>query len=115
AIRRHRKGSAPWCGGPRTPKPGTALISRAAPWRPIRGRTTTSIARPATTRRSRSCHLAPTAGKAAAAVQQTYAAASSKRRRRRAAQRGVILLDLVIAVALLSLLILLVLPGISTR
>ena len=48
-------------------------------------------------------------------MQQTYAAASSKRRRRRAAQRGVILLDLVIAVALLSLLILLVLPGISTR
>src|SRR4051812_13196570 len=112
AIHHPPKGSAPWYGGPRMRIPGTGLISKAARCRPIRGRTTTFIARPATTPRSRSSRSALTAVKAAAAVQQTYAPASNNQRRR-AAQRGVILLDLVIAVALLSLLILLVLPSIS--
>lgn len=51
------------------------------------------------------------AAKAALAVQQTSAPASNNRR----ATRGVILLDLVIAVALLSLLMLMVLPSLPRQ
>src|SRR4051794_32903765 len=67
-----------------------------------------SIARPARTALTRSCHTGRTAAKAAPAVQQTLKARSSNPPRAR--NRGVILLDLVIARGLLSLLMLMVLP-----
>src|SRR4051794_9777412 len=71
---------------------------------------TTFTAHPPRTAHMKSCPMARTAAKAVPAVQLTSKALNSKARPR-LGERGIVLLDLVIAMVLLSFLVLMVLPS----